>query len=179
MTRGEHILELGVAALAVVLLTVTVGCQKKPAGVMTTQEATAFVQQTLPIWNEGKFDVIDQLYASDYVLHRVDMGDDIIGWDAFRAYVTQVRTAFPDFHVTVDQVLVADDTVIVRWTNSGTNSGALDDQPPTGKTVQVSGVSVSRLADGKIAEGWLYYDELAIYRQLGYTLTPAPAAPSD
>lgn len=84
------------------------------------------------------------------------------------------RLAFPDLNVKVDLILAEGDLVSVRWTARGTNTGAGNGIPATGKPVKVSGTTVFRMANGAIAEEWTSGDSLGLLKQLG--LFPAPAA---
>jgi steroid delta-isomerase-like uncharacterized protein len=126
----------------------------------------------LAIWNDGNVDLVDELYAPDFVWHVVDIDEDVVGVDAFKELVTGFRTAFPDFHVTFDEVFVAGDRTVIQWTMTGTNTGPLQDLPPTGQPVRLRGVAISRSADGKTTEVWQYYNQLSMFRQMGFSLTP-------
>lgn len=129
----------------------------------------------LAIWNDGDLDLVDQLYAPDFVWHVVDIGEDVVGVDAFKELVTSFRTAFPDFHVTFDEIFAAGDKTVIRWTMTGTNTGPLQDMQPTGQPVRLHGVAISRSVDGKTAEVWQYYNQLSMFQQMGYTLTQPSA----
>ena len=129
----------------------------------------------LAIWNDGNLDLVDELYAPDFVWHVVDIGEDVVGAAAFKELVTGFRTAFPDFHVTFDEVLAAGDKTVIRWTMTGTNKGPLQELPPTGQPVRLQGVAISRAVDGKTAEVWQHYNQLSMFQQMGFTLTPPSA----
>jgi len=126
----------------------------------------------LAIWNDGNLDLVEELYAPDFVWHVVDIGEDVVGPAAFKELVMSFRTAFPDFHVTFDEVLVAGEKTVIRWTMTGTNTGPLQDLPPGGQPVQLHGVAISRSVDGKTAEVWQHYNQLFMYQQMGFTLAP-------
>lgn len=129
----------------------------------------------LAIWNDGNLDLVDELYAPDLVWHVVDIGEDVVGVAAFKELVTAFRTAFPDFHVTFDEVFAAGDTTVIRWTMTGTNTGSLQELPPTGQPVRLQGVAISRAVDGMTTEVWQHYNQLSMFQQMGYALTPPPA----
>lgn len=100
------------------------------------------------------------------------------GRTAIREYWSRIKTAFPDYTLTVDVVVEQGDTVATEWTWSGTHTGPLvlrdgTQLPPTGKRVEHRGVELAYLRDGKIAEYHMYWDGMAIARQLG--LLPEPA----
>jgi steroid delta-isomerase-like uncharacterized protein len=150
-------------------------CQAQPAGVMSQEEARAFVERGLPIWNEGRLELVDELYTPGFVRHDVGVGDDVVGLEALKGYVMAMRTGYPDFQVAIEEVLVAGDRVINRWIVTGTNLGDFRGDPPTGGTIEVHGVGISRIIDGRSAEEWNYWNDLAGYLQLGYSLEPPKA----
>jgi steroid delta-isomerase-like uncharacterized protein len=75
--------------------------------------------------------------------------------------------AFPDTEYTVEQQVDEGDYVVTRWTARGTQSGELMGIPPTGKTVEVTGIAIDRFSDGKIAESWGNWDTMGLLQQLG------------
>ena len=70
-------------------------------------------------------------------------------------------------HWGIEEVMSADDKVIVRWTGSGTHVAELNGIPPTGKKIAVDAISIHQLRDGKIAETWEVWDTLGFLQQLG------------
>ena len=154
------------------LLFFTFSCQKQGTEVITEEEMKAIAERTLEIWNEGNLDLIGELYAPELVRHECDLPEDVVGFDAFKNLVTWIRTQFPDFYMMVDEMIVKGDRMVMRWTMTGTNTGSLGDLPPTGKNMRVSGISIARLVNGKIAEVWDFYNQLDMLQQLGFTLTP-------
>jgi predicted ester cyclase len=77
------------------------------------------------------------------------------------------RTAFPDVHITVDDVITADDKVVLRWHSEGTHRGKLAGLAPTGARGTVTGIGIDRWKDGKVVEAWTEWDNLGLARQLG------------
>ncbi len=117
--------------------------------------------------NQGRFEVP---YSADFVGHggratftHADGMAEARGW----------RKAFPDLNITVDKQVAERDLVAVRWTARGTNTGTGNGIPATGRAVQVTGTTLFRMADGKIAEEWTCADSLGLRRQLGMLATPA------
>lgn len=150
-----------------VLLGLVIGCQ--PGGITTQDEERN--RMVLEIWNTGKLELVNEVFSPDIVLHIVDVSEDVVGTDAIKEYVTSVRTSYPDFNVTFDEQIKSGDTFTYRWTITGTNTGP-GESPPTGKKMKVSGVSIFKVAEGKIVEEWMYYNQAAIFTQLGFTITP-------
>ncbi len=81
--------------------------------------------------------------------------------------VLRYRTAFPDLRFTIEDLVAEGETVVVRWSARGTNTGELDEIEPTGKYVEISGISIARFAGGKMVEGWVNWDMYGMLKQLG------------
>ena len=89
-----------------------------------------------------------------------------------KTLVTNVRAAFPDIEETVEDIFGAGDRVALRLTMRGTHTGReFRGVLPTGKEVNVTGMAIVRVVDGKIPDGWFFFDRLALYTQLG-AITP-------
>jgi|Tabmets5t2r1_1033131.scaffolds.fasta_scaffold31043_1 steroid delta-isomerase-like uncharacterized protein len=111
-------------------------------------------------------DLLDEVYASDVVWHEPDQ--DIEGVEQARQFVSMYKTAFPDIHATVEDLIAEDDKVVSRVTIRGTHQGEIEEfGPPTGRQVELAGISISRIEGGKIVEDWDSYDNLSLMQQLG------------
>jgi steroid delta-isomerase-like uncharacterized protein len=119
------------------------------------------------IWNQGLLDVVDDVLADEYVGHIPAMPEPVRGTRGFKELIAAYRTAYPDVHLTVDDVIASGDRVVVRWTSRGTNTGSFMGMKPTGRNVEVAGISIFRIEGGKVAEEWEGFDTLAMMRQLG------------
>lgn len=118
----------------------------------------------LEIFNQGKFEVANEIYAPDFVNHgvRQDVGlkedqEAARGW----------KQAFPDLVMSVDQEIAEGDLVTVLWSGRGTNTGTGNGLPATGKKLEGRGITIWRIVDGKIREEWSEFDQLRIMKQLG------------
>ena len=124
---------------------------------------------TLRYWeevaNKGNLDLIEEICAPDYVCHEVDQ--DIRGPEGVRQFIFMLRAAFPDLHVTVEDVIAEGDKIVQRWTGRGTHQGELMGIPPTGNRVSVAGITISRFEGSKVTEEWEVYDMMGMMQQLG------------
>ncbi len=121
-------------------------------------------------FNEGKFELLDQLIAPDAVDHdpaRPARLRGLRGPEVLRRSVEMYRTAFPDVRLTVDEVIDGGDKVAVRWHAEGTHRGELEGLAPTGVRATVTGLSIDHWQNGKIVESWTEWDNLGLGRQLG------------
>ena len=116
------------------------------------------------VWNQGDEAAIERYIAVDAVGNDPDFGT---GREAFRAQWRTWRTAFPDLHFAVEEVVAEGNTVVGRWTLTGTHRGEFMGIAPTGNRVAVSGMSLDHLADGEIVSGFDAWDALGLRRQLG------------
>ncbi len=92
--------------------------------------------------------------------------------DAYLSHLPMYRASFPDLTCSVDDMIAEGDKVVTRWTIRGTHQGDLMGIPPTGKRIEVSGITMHPFVDGKIVEGWTNVDMLGMLQQLG--VVPAP-----
>jgi steroid delta-isomerase-like uncharacterized protein len=121
-------------------------------------------------FNDGNFELIDQLVAPDALNHDPALPAqlrDLRGPDGLKRVVTMYREAFPDLRMTVDDVIASEDKVVLRWHSEGTHRGELAGLAPTGVNGSVTGMSIDHWQDGKIIEAWAEWDNLGLARQLG------------
>jgi steroid delta-isomerase-like uncharacterized protein len=111
-------------------------------------------------------DIIDEVYASDVVWHEPDR--DIHGTEEAKQFVTVYKTAFPDLQVTIEDLIAEGDKVVTRVTLRGTHQGEIEEfGPPTGRQVEIKGLTMHRIEGGEIVEDWDSYDNLSVLQQLG------------
>jgi len=146
------------------------GCQQLEERTYTDAELQTIMDNNTQLWNGGDTDLVDALYADGCVRHNADVGDSE-GPEGVKGFVKWVYTAYPDFKVIFDEPFEFKDRIITHWTATGTNDGPLNENmPPTGKKVSFTGIGVSMIENGKITEEWVFYNQLAIYTQMGYEL---------
>src|SRR3712207_4777844 len=129
------------------------------------------------MWTTGDLDTADRLYASDYVNHELrdpDDPGDLLDIEAMKAFATEFRQAFPDFHDSIDLQVAEGDLVATRFTLMGTHRGTFRGIEPTGRKVSWTGVTLDRVANGKIVESWANWDMVRMLQQLG-AFDPTPA----
>lgn len=117
-------------------------------------------------WNQGNLAVLDELLTPDFQGHDPSSPTGVVSRDQVRAILTQIRSAFPDVRREALDHVAAGDRVAVRWRVSGTHRGAFGNIPPTGRRIDVTGITFYRLVGGRIAEEWVQMDAAALNRQL-------------
>jgi predicted ester cyclase len=126
------------------------------------------------VWNEGKETTIDELFIPDGVAHGLskESGKQLQGPAAFKPFWRAFRSAFPDIRVTVEELIAEGDLAVARCIVRGAHTGHGLGFAPTHCSVEFSGVTIIRVRDGKIVEGWNNFDFLALYQQIGLIPTP-------
>jgi steroid delta-isomerase-like uncharacterized protein len=119
------------------------------------------------VWNRGDFAVVADLVARDYVGHASTPADETHGPEGYRQFHATLRAAFPDIRFTVEDQIAEGDRVVTRWTARATHSGDFQGIPPTGRRGRVTGITIDRVAGGKIVECWTNADDLGLLQQLG------------
>ena len=128
------------------------------------------------VFNEGNLDVVDEIFAQDYVHHDPTMPEEGHGREHIKEFASMYRSAFPDVRIEIEDQIAEGDKVVSRWVASGTHEGDLMGIAPTGNRVTVVGTTIERIADGQIAETWDNYDALGMMRQLGAIPSPEQQA---
>lgn len=139
---------------------------------MSEQNKMIEVRLIEEVWNRGNFAVVDKLIAGDYLGHSSTPDGETDGPAGYKRYYSRLREVFPDLHVTVEDQVAEGDKVVTRWIARGTHKGELQGIPPTGKHGAITGITIDRIANGKVVESWTNADHLSMMRLLG--AVPAP-----
>ncbi len=141
---------------------------------MSTEQNKAFARRFIEeIWNQKNLAVAKELIAATYVFHTPGSPRGLpLGPEGFQQFASAFLTAFPDVHTSIEDQLAEGDKVVTRWTSRGTNTGSLFGMPTTGKSATITGITIDRIAEGKLVESWDELDQLGMLQQLG--VIPAP-----
>jgi predicted ester cyclase len=120
----------------------------------------------LKIWGEGRLELLDQIAKPTYSVHDVGLGRTIRGREAVRAEMREFRAIFAIERVTIDDTVVGDSAVVIRWTMFGTHTLEFEGIPPTGRDVETRGVDVMHVEDGVLAETWVVCSDLDLLNQI-------------
>jgi len=122
-------------------------------------------------FNQGDLAVVDELVGANAIEHqRGGAGDGI---DGVKRTITILRSAFPDFKITIDEVAVVGDKVWARQRGGGTNLGSFAGFPPTGRQAFTDVIDICRFEDGRMVEHWGVPDQLGMMFALGHIAPPA------
>ena len=125
------------------------------------------------VWNQGREETIDELFASEAIAHGLGEAEaQVRGPAEFKTFWRSLRSALPDMRIRIEDTIAAGDKVAARVVLEGAHRGDGLGVPPTGRRVTVSGVVIVRISGGQIVEGWNSWDQLGLLQQIGAIPTP-------
>jgi predicted ester cyclase len=136
---------------------------------MTAEENKAVVRREMEeLFNHtGNLDVADEIIDSNYVSYEPTSGE-VRGIEGAKQFAATFREAFPDLENTIEDMVAEGDKVVVHFRARGTHQGETEAfGPPTGKRMEITGITIKRLSEGKIVEAWTNFDALGMMQQLG------------
>jgi len=140
---------------------------------MSVEENKAIVSRLIEeFFNEKKLGVADEICAPDCAIHDPRCPEGMCGPELVKALGAMYRTGFPDLQYEVEDVIGEGDEVVVRWKAHCTHQGELQMSetltlPPTGRELDIAGISICRVVDGRITDIWQQADMLDVYLQVG------------
>ncbi len=117
--------------------------------------------------SKGSVSAIETCVSPHIVFTSPYTPEPINGIEGFKQMIGMLHTAFPDLKIHEEDSLAEGNTVATRWFATGTHQGDFMGQKPSGKQFKISGMSIYRIKDGKIVEGWVNDDSLGMLQQLG------------
>jgi predicted ester cyclase len=114
--------------------------------------------------NQGNLDVLDEIMAPEHIHHLPD--EDIHGSEKIKRLINNLRTAFPDMNIKIEDEIVEKDKVVFRWTARLTHRGDFFGIPPTGNHIMYSGIDIIRITNNRIVELWSQMDQVGFNHQL-------------
>jgi len=118
------------------------------------------------VWNKKRLDAIAEMADPKAVGHGQQLHDGLINLDDFGAFASHLQSAFPDLKVTIEDTITEGDRVVLRWQLHMTHTGQFLRYPPTNKQVNISGITIFHMANGKIIAGWDKWDQLGLLEQI-------------
>ena len=161
MKTKKPIMPLLAVSLAGALLLIS--CQPQDYSAQLKPSVDAFLEA----WNTGDVDGLDAALDPGFVRHDIPSapggGDQDL--DSLKANIKQTRSQFPNFKVSLVDEIYSENKAAIHWLVTADGPG--------GDKIEVYGASVNRFVNGKLAEEWVYYDNLALSLSLGATVIPA------
>jgi steroid delta-isomerase-like uncharacterized protein len=140
---------------------------------MDPEQHTAALRRAAAAFNAGDTAGYFDLYADDVQVHGFPPGL-APGLDGLRQFYGAFGAAFSDAHFTIEDLVAAGDRAALRYTLRATHTGPFMGGAPTGRRVEVRGMTLLRFEGGRVAERWQHLDDLGFLQQIG--ALPAPAA---
>jgi len=135
---------------------------------MSTEEANkaSFRRTYEELFNQGDLSLVEELIAPDFLNHEAPPGSNR-GPESMRQLIRMLRTAFPDLHFTIEELVAEGDTVAGRVIMSGTHQGTFQGMPPTGRSLRQAQMHFVRFRDSKAVEHRAVRDDVGLMQQLG------------
>ena len=134
---------------------------------MSAEDNKAAVQHMAEeAFNKGNLEVLDELVAQDVVDHDPAPGQPP-GREGMKQFVTELRTAFPDLQLAIENVVAEGEYVAFNYTINGTHQGEFMGVEATGNQVSVKAMEMVRIAGGQMVDRWGNTDQLGLLDQLG------------
>ena len=154
------------------IILISFRCQQKDSDSALTEKNKALVRRVVEeTWNNKNLSVIDEFLSPDYIHHSLPPGMPR-NRDGYKQMVRMHHSAFPDFHLTIEDIGAEGDKVVLRFYWSGTHEGEFMGMAPTGKKVKVTAICMHRIEDGKEMEQWAEANSMGLMQQLG--IMPSP-----
>lgn len=128
------------------------------------------VKEYASIWNERKYGKIPDVVSESFVMHDPAAPEGVAkGRDGLEQFIRAVVSGFPDFHVTILDMLSSENRVMYEAEMSMTHEGEFKEIPPTGEEVELRYMGKINIADDKVQEHRVYFDQQELFEQLGLT----------
>ncbi len=163
------------------ILCFMIGCQDKEA--MAELEALKaqteveeqnkdLVNRTWEAWTKGDFETYKEAYASEFVYYQPSNNTQSTSLEESIEFGKIIHNAFSGYTVSIEELIAEEDKVMSRFILRATHEGEFEGIPATGNKIEISGIMISRIENGKIVEEWEEIDILGMMMQLGMELTP-------
>jgi len=117
------------------------------------QQALELLHRYHDATNTGRLDEFDDLFADDFINFAAGF-EPVKSLAAMKKLIQELLLAFPDWHVTVEDMFVQDNKVVTRWSLNATHLHRYHDIPATGLKIHAEGIHIDHIVDGKIAKRW-------------------------
>ncbi|HEX6849157.1 MAG TPA: ester cyclase [Chitinophagaceae bacterium] len=133
----------------------------------STLVISEYEQKWIDGLNSGNISVADEVFLPDCVIHINGNPQRDLSVENFKQMAAGLLVAFPDLQFTINDQFTSGEKVATRWTARGTNTGPFGEMQATGKAVEIEGLIIDQVANGKVAKRWEIWDQMAMMQQLG------------
>jgi predicted ester cyclase len=166
--------------LGAVFILVLSSCSQNSAVRHLEEQNIALIKRIHSEISNGNIAIFDEVLAPDYVRHCQAMPPEL--WEindnsVFKAFVADFLKAVPDCNDEIEFIIADSNMVTYVTTTTGTQTGPMGDLPPSGKKFMLKNIVIQRIEDGKVAETWISWDNVALLTQLGFFPPPSAEKP--
>lgn len=138
--------------------------------VEATTDADQLVREWVDVWNKRDYEKIPDVLAEAATIYApAAPGGEVTGHDEFEAFLRDQQAGYPDFTITIHDMLAGEEMVLYEFTWRGTHKGEINGIPPTDRVVEVTGMAKTLITDGNVQEDRIYYNFYEVLDQLGLT----------
>lgn len=134
---------------------------------ISTLVITDYEQKWVDGLNTGNISVADEVFLPDCVIHINGNPQRDLSVENFKQMAAGLLVAFPDLHFTINDQFTCGEKVSTRWTAKGTNTGPFGEMQATGRSMEIEGLIIDHVVNGKVAKRWELWDQMAMMQQLG------------
>ena len=163
--------------VSIILLITLMGCSEECKVAQLEAQNIALIQRIHSEVSKGNLEIFDEVLSPDYVRHCQAMPpelQEIHGTEIFKAFVAEFVNAVSGCNDKIEFILADSNMVAYVTTTTGTQTGPMGNLPASGKEFTLTNIVIQRIEDGKIAETWISWDNVAMLTQLGFFPPPAP-----
>jgi steroid delta-isomerase-like uncharacterized protein len=139
---------------------------------MQLEENKAIARRFVQVWGKGELDIIDELASPELSVYYPSFPQGIKGSAVFKQKLTDFRSVLTDADLQIEEEIAEGDKVVIRWSYSGIHQGNIAGVPGTGKRIKWTGITIYRIADGKVVEERGEENHLSLLRQIGVLPEP-------
>lgn len=179
---GETMKKLLVFACLMILACLALSAQIEMEPGACEKKAQVMLDKVLEMWNKGNLALIPELYTAGCVASTSTFPEPFVGHEGIKKWIENTRTMMPDMVMAFPEILAQRDKIATIWTMTGTQTGPIvmpgGTLPATGRKVQITGMSIDYLKDGKFVKEIVVFNVLEMMMQLGFTLNPPTPPPA-
>ncbi len=167
---------LGTLIIIVLVLLILSGCSRENAVKEMEEQNMALMQRIHSEVSNGNLEIFDEVLSPDYVRHCQAMPPDlqeIHGPEVFKTFVADFVNSVSNCKDEIDFIMADSNMVAYVTTTTGTQTGPMGNLPASGKEFMLKNIVIQRIEDGKVAETWISWDNVALLTQLGFFPPPA------
>ncbi len=150
MNSSPPSLRRAALALPLAMLLLVFGCARPDP----SEQLKPLIDRYVRVWNTGDFSGIEEVVSTQFELRMSPQFTPVRSLDSLKSIITSWRTAYPDFHISLEELIYTPTVVAARWTIRATNTGP-GSHPPTGKAIVIPGISILHVSEGKLIDEWI------------------------